>query len=67
MQLLNEISVLAKNSDTEAIKLVAALGQLAAPDDFIEQVGKLHSVLDGYDFDAALEIIDNLQLSLGQA
>jgi signal transduction histidine kinase/DNA-binding response OmpR family regulator/HPt (histidine-containing phosphotransfer) domain-containing protein/HAMP domain-containing protein len=66
IQMLQQISTMAKQSDSEAIKLVAELTLLAGPVDFIEQAGKLQDVLDRYDFDAALPLIEAMQIGLGE-
>jgi polar amino acid transport system substrate-binding protein len=64
MKVLKQIRAMAKENDPEAINLVDELSLLAAPGDFTEQAGKLRDVMNAYDFEAAIEVIEGMQKGL---
>ena len=64
MKVLKQIRAMAKENDPEAINLVDELSLLAAPGDFTEQAGKLREVMNAYDFEAAIELVEGMQKGL---
>lgn len=60
IETLQEIAAMAAANDPQAIKPAAELALTAGPGGFSERCSQLQGLLEVYDFEAALELIDDL-------